>query len=229
MKDLGKIVLHIPAREGSKRVPRKNMRLMNGKPMISYTIEAALNSKITKACYVNTDSVEIIEYVKDTFPAMKIYLRDENLCSDNAQSDHFNADIIYKLNPDTLIMINPVCPLIEGADIVEVLKAYKNSYCDTLITSSSTQMQTFCDGKPVNIDITKNLAPSQENSVITTLNWAVAIWNAKSFINRMDEKGFAVWGEQMSFYDIEFYKAIKVSEEKDFVFAEKMLKIKSDL
>ena len=36
MKDLGKIVIHIPAREGSKRVPKKNLRHMNGKPMISF-------------------------------------------------------------------------------------------------------------------------------------------------------------------------------------------------
>jgi CMP-N-acetylneuraminic acid synthetase len=63
MKNLGKIVLHIPAREGSKRVPRKNIRLMAGNPMISYTIRAALMSGITDHVYVNTDSEEIIDYV----------------------------------------------------------------------------------------------------------------------------------------------------------------------
>lgn len=229
MKDLGKIVLHIPAREGSKRVPRKNMRMMNGKPMIAYTIEAALNSKVTKNCYVNTDSEEIIEFVKNEYPQMAIYLRDKELCNDKAQSDHFNADIIRKLQPDTLMMINPVCPLIEAIDIIEALETYKNSDCDTLITSSSTHMQTFCDGKPVNIDITKHLAPSQDNPIVTTLNWAITIWEAKPFIERMDQNGFAVWGERISFHDIDQFKAIKVSEEKDFIFAEKVLKVKNEL
>lgn len=226
MKDIGKIVLHIPAREGSKRVPRKNMRLMNGKPMISYAIEAALNAKVTDHCYINTDSKEIIEYAEKAYPEVKIYLRSEELCNDTAQSDHFNADIIRKLSPDTLIMINPVCPLLEAEDIIEAVEAYKSQDCDTLITSSSTRMQTFCDGKPVNIDTTKHLAPSQDNPLITTLNWAVSIWEAKPFVRRMDEKGFAVWGERISFHDIDMYKAIKVSEEKDFLFAEKMLRFK---
>jgi CMP-N,N'-diacetyllegionaminic acid synthase len=227
MKDLGKIVIHIPAREGSKRVRKKNLREMNGKPMISYTIEAVLNADITENCYVNTDSDGIIEYVKVNYPAMKIYLRDKELCNDNAQSDHFNADIINKLQPDTLIMINPVCPLIEAEDIANAVNAYEKSDCDTLISSCSTHMQTFCDGEPVNIDIKDALAPSQDNPLITILNWAITIWEAKPFTDRIDTNGYGVWGERISFYDIDDLKSIKVSEEKDFLMAEKLLKIRS--
>lgn len=228
MKDLGKIIIHIPAREGSKRVPRKNLRLMNGKPMISYVIEAVLHANITENCYVNTDSVEIIDYVKKQYATMKIFLRDKELCSDFVQSDDFNADIIRKLKPDTLIMVNPVCPLIEADDIRNVIHEYRNTDCDTLITACSTQMQTFCDGKPVNIDITERLAPSQTNPIITTLNWAVTIWDAKLFLKRMETKGFAVWGDKIAFYNINHLKAVKVSEEEDFILAEKLLKMQSN-
>lgn len=227
MKDLGKIVIHIPAREGSKRVPKKNLRDMNGKPMISYTVEALLNADVSENCYVNTDSKDIINYINSNYPSMKIYIRDKELCNDNAQSDHFNADIINKLQPDTLIMINPVCPLIEAEDIVNAINAYKNSNCDTLISSCSTRMQTFCDGEPINIDVKDTLAPSQNNPLITILNWAITIWDAKSFADRIDKDGYAVWGKQISFYDIDEIKSIKVSEEKDFITAEKLLKIKS--
>ena len=227
MKNLGKIVLHIPAREGSKRVPKKNLRNMNGKPMISYAIEELLKANISENCYVNTDSVDIIELVKRKYSDIKIYFRDKKLCNDKTQSDHFNADIINNLQPDTLIMINPVCPLIEAEDIISALNAYKNSDCDTLISSCSTRMQTFCDGEPVNIDIKDSLEPSQNNSLITILNWAVTIWDAKLFIDRFNKNGHAVWGDKISFFDIEELKSIKVSEEKDFLIAEKLLKLKS--
>ncbi len=226
IKDLGKIVFHIPAREGSKRVPKKNLRNMNGNPMISYVIKALLKANISQDCYVNTDSKDIITYVKANFNNMKIYLRDNELCNDNAQSDDFNADIIKKLNPDTLVMINPVCPLIEADDIINVVNAFKKSDCDTMISSCSTRMQTFCDGKPVNIDIKDALAPSQQNPSITTLNWAITIWDAKSFSYRYKKNGHAVWGERISFYEIDPLKSIKVSEEKDFLMAEKLLKVK---
>ena len=227
MRNLGKIVLHIPAREGSKRVPRKNMRLMNGKPMIAHVIEATIRSGVTENIYVNTDAQEIIEYINEIYPSVKIYKRDPQLASDNASSDQFNFDIINVLQPDTLIMVNPVCPLIDENDIKIAVETYKKSDCDTLITSESTQMQTFCDGEPVNIKLDEQLAPSQKNGIITILNWAITIWEVSSFKQRMKEQGFAVLGEKREFLDIEPIKATKVSEEKDFLFAQQLLKLRS--
>lgn len=223
MKELGKIVLHIPAREGSKRVVRKNMRNMNGKPMISYAIEAAIHSNITNLQYVNTDSEEIISYVKKQYPEFKIYRRDKELASDRVQSDSFNYDFIQNLNPDTLIMINPVCPLITAEDIHNALNFYKMSDCDTLITSESTKMQTFSNNKPININTSEPLAPSQNNERITILNWAITIWETSSFRKRMKKNGFAVLGEKRVFFDLDPIKAIKVSEEKDFYLVEKLI------
>lgn len=225
MKDLGKIVLHIPARGGSKRVPKKNMRFMDGKPMISYTIEASINSKVTNNLYVNTDSKEIREFVEGHYGEFKVYLRDKKLSDDNSTSDEFNIDIIKTLNVDTLIMVNPVCPLITSDDISKALQEYLNSDCDTLITSSSTKMQTFCNGNPVNIDTNGKLKPSQDNDIVQTLNWGVTIWDAKSFKHRMDKLGYASLGGKLNLFDINPLNAIKVSEEKDFILAEKILKI----
>ncbi len=225
MKNLGKIILHIPARQGSKRVPRKNMRDMNGKPMIAYAIEAAIDSKVTDEIYVNTDSKEIITYTRNQYKTLNIYERDAYLASDNVQSDDFNYDIIKKLNPDTLVMINPVCPLVDSDDIRSALEAYKNSDCDTLITTTSTQMQTFCEKEPINIDVNAQLAPSQDNKRVYILNWAISIWDAKVFVDRMQKDGYASLGKKRLFFDIEPLKSIKVSEEKDFLFAETILRV----
>jgi CMP-N-acetylneuraminic acid synthetase len=199
---------------------------MNGKPMISYVTEAVIKANITDQIFINTDSDEIIDYINQNYPKMKIYQRDKDLANDLASSDQFNFDIINKLNPDTLIMINPVCPLIDSLDIVNALKEYKNSDCDTLISSTSTKMQTFCDGEPVNINVNEELAPSQLNKVVTILNWAITIWDVKSFTERMNEKGYAVLGSKRYLFDIDQLKSVKVSEEKDFLFAESLLKSK---
>lgn len=229
MKDLGKIILHIPAREGSKRVPKKNMKKMNNKPMISYSIEASINAQITKNIYINTDSIEIINFVNNTYSNVFVYERDKKLANDTASSEDFNYDIIKNLKPDTLIMINPVCPLIEAEDIHNALNFYKNSDCDTLISSTSTQMQTFCDGEPININVNEQLAPSQNNKVITTLNWAITIWDVNKFKENMESKGFASLGTKRVLFNIESFKSVKVSEEKDFIFAEQLLKLRDIL
>lgn len=199
---------------------------MNGKPMISYAIEASILANITTNMYVNTDSDEIIDFVEKTYTGVDIYIRNKELANDNATSDQFNYDIIQKLNPDTLVMINPACPLIEASDIIQALGHYVNSDCDTLISSTSTQMQTFCNGVPVNINVDEQLAASQNNKMITILNWAITIWDVKMFVERMENLGFAVLGKRRDFYDIEALKSVKISEEKDFIFAETILKSK---
>jgi|TARA_B110000879_G_C11105153_1_gene484911 CMP-N-acetylneuraminic acid synthetase len=226
MKKIGKVVLHIPAREGSKRVPKKNLRKMNGSPMISYVIKESLESKITKEIYVNTDSSEIISYVEKNFSTCKIYKRPAKLATDNSSSEDFNLDIINSLNVDTLIMINPVCPLIKSSDIIDAFKKYKESDCDTLISCSSTKMQTFCEDSPVNFNLNEQLAPSQKNQTVKTLNWAITIWDCKSFIKRIKSLGYAVLGDNRLLYELDFIKSIKVSYEEDFILAEKILKYK---
>jgi len=227
MKDLGKIILHIPAREGSKRVPRKNIRDMAGKPMISYVISAALESGVTDNLYVNTDAKEIIEYVGNDFADVKIHEREKSLADDKASSDQFNMDIINALEPDTLIMINPVCPLIDGSDISQAVEAYKLSDCDTLITCTTTQMQTFCDNLPVNIRLNEELAASQTNPVVQILNWAITIWDAKLFKERFDKLGYASMGDGRLLYPIDHLKSFKVSEEKDFNVCEALIASKA--
>lgn len=225
MKELGKIVLHIPARAGSKRVPRKNMRDMNGQPMIYYSIINSINADITKNIYVNTDSDEIEEYIDNNFE-INVYKRDAQLADDKATSDQFNMDIIESLNPDTLIMINPVCPLIDPSDIKAALEVYQKNNCDTLISASSTKMQTFCGDEPININVNEELAPSQQNETVYTLNWAITIWNARLFRERMNTLGFASLGNQRVFYELDHVKSVKVSEDNDFLFAEKILSLK---
>ena len=226
MKKIGKVVLHIPAREGNKRVPKKNLREMNGSPMISYAIKESLESKITNETYVNTDSLEIISYVEKNFSKCKIYKRPSKLASDNSSSEDFNLDIMNNLNADTLVMINPVCPLIESSDISDAFKKYMKSDCDTLISCSSTNMQTFCGNNPVNINLNEQLAPSQKNQKVSILNWAITIWDCRLFRNRIKNFGYAVLGENRLLYELDIIKSIKVSYEDDFTLAEKLLKLK---
>ena len=71
----------IPARGGSKRIPRKNIKLFYGKPLIAYSIEAALNSKVFDRVIVSTDDYEIAELAKK-YGAEVPFLRPENVSDD---------------------------------------------------------------------------------------------------------------------------------------------------
>ena len=73
----------IPARGGSKRIPRKNIREFNGKPIIAYSIEAALESNCFEQIIVSTDDNEVAEVAK-TYGAKVPFIRPTELSNDYA-------------------------------------------------------------------------------------------------------------------------------------------------
>ena len=138
MKDLGRICIQIPARAGSKRVKSKNLRLINGKPMLQYAVEAALEASVGEV-YVNSDSNDMLELGRQL--GARTYRRPDQLASDEATGDEFTY-VFLKNGPDgidTLVMVSPVCPLVTADDITAI-KVFSESDCDTLITCDSSQM-----------------------------------------------------------------------------------------
>jgi CMP-N,N'-diacetyllegionaminic acid synthase len=220
-RSLGRIVAHIPARAGSKRVPSKNLRLLAGSPMISYAIRAALDATGLTEVYVNTDSPELMDLAREM--GVGVYERDASLASDTASGDDFTMDIIEKLKPDTLVMISPVCPLVDAKDISKALKAFGESDADTLITCSNTQLQTFCEGEPVNVRLGEPLAPSQDNPVVSVCNWAVTIWDAKVFTENYHVYKGGYLGTKRLLFPIDPLHSVKVSYEEDFRLAEALI------
>lgn len=198
-------------------MPRKNLRDIAGQPMVAYAIDIALRTEGVDEVYINTDDPEMAT-VGERLGA-KVYMRDPSLASDMATSDDFNADIVQHLKPKTLLMVSPTCPLLTLEDITGALRAFEQSEADTLITCSETQMQVFCEDRPVNIDVKTQLAPSQENPVVQILNWAVAIWDGPRFHTRMKANGHAVWGDKRILHPIPALNSVKVSTPRDFELA----------
>ena len=104
-----KILAVIPARAGSKGIPNKNIRIVNGKPLISYCIENALNSKYITDIIITTDSPEI-ELLAGYYGVRYIH-RNKELCVDSVALDavvydacrEFDADYIITLQCSTLV------------------------------------------------------------------------------------------------------------------------------
>ena len=102
------IVIIVPAKAGSSRLPNKNMAMINGRPMIDYTIDQALASRKTHDIYISTDSDEIEEYGKGR--GLKIIRRASSLGGETPlidvyrhtlkQIDNADISIVVGLQPD---------------------------------------------------------------------------------------------------------------------------------
>jgi CMP-N-acetylneuraminic acid synthetase len=191
-------------------------------------VEAALGaSSEFDGVFVNSDSDDMLRLASEL--GASIYKRSEELASDTATGDEFTYDFILQEKPDTLVMISPVCPLIDSSDILNAIAQFKISQCDTLITCEQTQMQTFCEDKAINIDADGQLRPSQENPIVQILNWAVTIWDAKVFVDNFEKYGSAYIGKNRELLAIDPIKAVKISKEDDFALAEALIRSQSEI
>jgi len=219
-----KIVGEIPARYGSKRVKNKNLKLINGKPLICYAIEAAKETKKLTEVYVNSEHNAIGNLGIEN--GVKFYKRAPELANDAATSDEFNYDFIKGVKADVLVMINPVSPLLGSEDIDGAISFFLENDYDTVITIREEKLQAFCKSKPINFNPDGMLPKTQDIAPIQICTWSVCIWRAKTFIKSYEEKGYAVFSGKLGFYPLSFLKSIKISTEDDFKLAEALLQYK---
>ena len=126
-----KPLIVIPARGGSKGVPRKNIKVLGDKPLIQYTIDAAKGVFHDEFICVSTDDFEIKSVVEQL--GLKVpFLRPNELASDTAGTYEvlLHAISYYESKgyfPDTLILLQPTSPFRTSAHIKEALKLYHES------------------------------------------------------------------------------------------------------
>jgi len=111
----------IPARAGSKRFPGKNLAPLAGRPLLTYTCEAALDSGVLAAVYVNTDSREIAEVAQQYGVSCPV-LRPPALAADETPTRDSNLFLLNYLlergeRYDAVMVLQPTSPLRTAADI----------------------------------------------------------------------------------------------------------------
>lgn len=130
----------IPARGGSKGVPKKNIKELNGVPLIAYTISAAketIESGAMQRCIVSTDSSEIAEIAQE-FGADVPFMRPNNLAGDTIKSIDVILHALSFLEDkgeqyDAVITLQPTSPLRTADDIIEGIEMFDEGDADSLI------------------------------------------------------------------------------------------------
>ena len=132
----------IPARGGSKSVPHKNIALLNGKPMIAYTIEAAKKSQLLTEFLVSSENPEIITVAKQ-YGAPVPFVRPAQLATDEAptlpvvQHAVREMEALNDLTYDIIVLLQPTTPLRRPEDI--------DAAIDKLIATGADSVISVCE------------------------------------------------------------------------------------
>lgn len=126
------ILAVIPARGGSKGIPRKNLKLIAGKPLIVWSIEAAKRAQRLDRVVVSTEDPEIAAVSRAA--GAEVLDRPRDLATDGATTAAVLQHTVQTLKPDTLVLLQPTSPIRIGGIIDAAVARFTASGADTLAT-----------------------------------------------------------------------------------------------
>jgi CMP-N-acetylneuraminic acid synthetase len=220
----------IPARSGSKGLKDKNIKVMNGKPMLSYSIEAAAVSGIFDNIVVSTDSEEYADIARQ-YGASIPFLRPEFLAADTTTT---NDVLEYTLNRlkemkqeyDYFVLLQPTSPLRKAEDIVESAKLLFSKEAYTIVSvcevdHSPLYMNVLNESLSMEDFLSKDIKTRRQDlQQYYRLNGAIYISEVNYFLKC---KNF--YGDKCYAYIMDKKRSIDIDDEIDFLIADTIMKI----
>lgn len=225
------IVAIIPARSGSKSVPRKNIAMVAGKPLIAWTIETALSCPSLSRVIVSTDDSQIAEVAR-SYGAEVPFLRPSELAQDDTPDLPVFQHVLAWLRehegylPDILVHLRPTSPLRRVEDIEGAIAKLWETNADCVRSVCSVEhhpywmkrlvgdrLVPFVEGHDERSHYQRQLLPP-----VYRLNGAVDVMWARNVV----ERGF-LYGGDMRAYVMDRERSVDLDSELDFALVEVLI------
>lgn len=218
----------IPARGGSKGIVGKNIKLLNGKPLIAYTIEAALNSKKIDRVVVSTDYEDIKE-ISVQYGAEVPFLRPDFLATDAASSLDVFQYTLHRLEQEeqiefeNFVVLQPTSPLRTTIHIDQAIALFEEKNAKAVVSYCKEQHSVFwhkfldSDGKLVSIFNGNFVKNRQEMKPSFYPNGAIYVFDKKYIFNTKD------FTENCYAYIMDREYSVDIDTMDDFLYAEFLL------
>jgi CMP-N-acetylneuraminic acid synthetase len=221
---MNKLIAMIPARMGSKRLPKKNIRLLQGKPLIQYAIENTLNARCFDEIWVNSES-NLIGKLAMEF-GVSFHKRPSELASDTTTNQDFILEFLRDHECDYVVMVNPTSPLLQPKTIQYFCEYVKYKEFDTVMSMLKEQAECFFQGKPVNFS-TRMKTNSQDLVPVEKIAWALTAWRRVHFLKVADRGECSVFAGRLGLFTIPACEACDIDTQEEWDLAEAMLLFRS--
>ncbi|WP_022761345.1 acylneuraminate cytidylyltransferase family protein [Butyrivibrio sp. AD3002] len=218
----------IPARSGSKGLVDKNIKPMNGKPLMGYTIDAALGSGVFDAVMVSTDSEKYAEIARG-LGAEVPFLRSERTASDSASSWDAATEVIEKYaesgkNFDTFCLLQPTSPLRTSEEIRGAYDLFTEKKAKFVVSVCETEHPiSWCGTLPEDLSMDgfierKGANQRQKMQKSYRLNGSIYIADIVAFA-----KDNFFYRDGSYAYVMSTRSSVDIDNEEDFLYAELLM------
>jgi CMP-N-acetylneuraminic acid synthetase len=225
------VLFFIPARGNSKGLPGKNIRVLHGKPLITWTIEAALTCGIKGRVVVSTDSNEIASVAKKSGAEVP-WLRPDELAGDESSTMdaviHFlNKEAESGYSPKHIVILQPTSPLRNAMHIKEAFELYTRPGVQSVVAVCQTEHHPYwCNTLPEDKSMDGFIRQEvmgmrrQDFPVYYRINGAIYIARVENVIQNAN----VVYGQSGKAYIMDRKSSVDIDTELDFIQAEFLMK-----
>ena len=224
------VTVLIPARGGSKRLPRKNVKLLSNKPLIAWTIEVAEASKFVDQIIVSTDDIEIKE-VSERYGAKIPFIRPEYLSNDHASSfdviKHAIDFLTLSRSNELIVLLQPTSPLRLASEIDAALEFFVQKNAKGVVSISETEHSPMWSNTlPEDGCMSDFIRPevqgkrSQDLPTFFRLNGSIYIYETLSLL----EQSKIFFNENVYGFQTSLETAVDIDTGLDFSIAETIMK-----
>lgn len=219
----------IPARSGSKGLRDKNIKLLDGKPLMAYTIEAAKASGQFDVIHVSTDSERYAE-IAGNYGADVPFLRDQDLAGDTANTWDVLRAVLRKYEDlekkfDMVTLLQPTSPLRDAEDIKGACELFEKKNADSVVSVCMTEHSPLlCNTLDGNLSMKdfidmEKVGRRQGLPDYYRLNGAIYIQKVPLMM-----EGATLYGDKSYAYVMKKEKSVDIDDAFDFLMAEAVVK-----
>jgi CMP-N-acetylneuraminic acid synthetase/quercetin dioxygenase-like cupin family protein len=215
-----KVVCMIPARGKSSRIPKKNLRLLGNKPLVSHVLSTCTESGVFDEIFLNSDDSIFEDIANDH--NVSFYKRSEKFAEPQITNDLFMYDFLKNTKCDCVIQVNPTAPFLKVDDIKNVFRLLTEEGFETVQSLKEERIEGLFQDKPLNFDTSKIMPESQNLDPVYLYSSGIMGFKRDVYLKNMDELGAATYGGNGSigYHITKGFSNIDIDYEEDFQLAE---------
>ena len=169
----------IPARMGSQRLERKNLRELRGLPLIVRAIRKCLESGCFDEVWVNSEHADFAKIAASE--GVLFHQRPEALGNNAATSEQYVEEFLSTHDCEELYQVHSIAPLVTVADIQDFVARMQKGDVDTLLSAEDVQIECAFEGQPVNFSFEVK-TNSQDLTPVQRISWSLTGWRRSVYL-----------------------------------------------
>lgn len=211
------LIAMIPARMGSQRLKQKNLRKINGVPLIAHAIRKAKAAGVFDEIWVNSEHPTFGDIAAQE--GVLFHHRPEALANNTATSEDFVYEFLLHHPCDYLIQVHSIAPLLSAEQTADFTRTMAKGEYDVMLSVVNEQIECAMNGKPLNFSVDAK-TNSQDLTPVQRITWSITGWNSKTYLEAYKSGRCATYAGRVGYFSIDRSGGIIIKTEEDLLLAQ---------